>query len=184
MTEIKNNPLEIVEFIDIGIFQTEIAEDMNDLNEAMRKLPERAAYYATLAAKARTQSMKIDNIVKSQEAKYKVEHRRLLTEAAIELAEQEGGKPERITTDMVNSAVYSDPRMLKLMDIQLHAEEVKMVCNVAAEAFRTRRDMLKSMGHLAIEEMRKAVRVQRPSDAIDEYRARRAARGGGENPGA
>jgi hypothetical protein len=182
-----NNPLSLDEFIDVEVFTQEISEDITDLNEAMRKQTSRAAYYGMRAASAKTQAARIDNIVKATEAKLKVEHRRLLTEEAVKLAEDEGGKPERITAEMVQSAVFTDPRMLKLLQIQLEADEIKTVCNVASDAFRTRRDMLKSLGHLAIEQMRGPMRMTGgttdPLKAADEYRARRAARGGGAIPG-
>ena len=177
------DPLSLDEFIDIDEFEREINEDITDLNTAMRTLPARAAFYALRAASARTQSAKLGNIAKATEAKLKVEHRRLLTEASIDLAGTEGGKPERVTAEMVESAVFTDQRMLKLLQIQLQAEEIKTVCSVAADAFRTRRDMLKSLGHLATEQMRTTIRTMAPTEAMGEYRNRRAARGQGAVPG-
>jgi len=172
--------MQLVEFIDVDIFEQEINEELVDLNDAMRRLPERAAFYALRAAKARTQASKVDNLVKAIEAKLKTIHRKKLTDAATALADEEGGKPERITADMVNSAVFSDPNMLKYLDIQLQSDEIKNVCMVASDAFRTRREMLKSLGHLSIEQMRATGRPDQGRDeAIAKYKERRAARGGG-----
>lgn len=183
-TQPNSNPLHIEEFIDVEAFTAEIGADLNDLNEAMRTLPARAAYYSMRAASARTQAARIENLVKATEAMLKKEHRKKLTEAALEIAEAEGGKPERVTAEMVEAAVFTDLRMTRLLAIQLHADEVKTVCQVAADAFRTRRDMLKSLGHLATEQMRSAMRINSSdADAINNYRQRRAQRGGGSIPG-
>lgn len=174
--------LSIEEFIDVDQFAAEITADISDLNEEFRTITARTAYYAIQAAKAKTQANRIENIVKATEAKLKVEHRKSLTKAAQDVAEEDGGKPEKITADMVNSAVYTDPRMLRLLDIQLKADEVRTVCNAAVDAFRTRREAAKSLGHLTTEQMRSQMRItgqqtaQSVSNSREEYRKRRASR--------
>lgn len=184
MSSQSTNPLDIQDFIDIDAFTVEIGERLDDLNEAMRTLPARTAFYGMRAAQAKTQAARIDTIAKATEAMLKKEHRRKLTEAALELAEEEKTKPERVTAEMVEAAVFTDPRMTRLLQIQLHADEVKTVCQVAADAFRTRRDMLKSLGHLSTEQMRTNMRITAPdADAINNYRSRRTERGGGNIPG-
>lgn len=176
------NPLSIEEFIDVETFVTEIDEKLEDLNEAMRTLPARTAFYGMKYAQAKTQAARIDNIIKATAAMLKKEHREALTKAALEIAEADGTKPERVTAEMVEAAVYTDPRMVKLMAIQLHAEEVKSICQVAQDAFRTRRDMVKSLGHLATEQMRQNLRFTAPeANAVQGYQARRRQREAGQS---
>ena len=169
--------LTVEDILDVDKFTAEIEEDIEDLNEAMRKQTSRAAYYGMLHAKSKTQSARIDRAVRAVEASLKVNHRALLRKAAEDLAEEEGGKPERITADMVESAVYTDARMLNLTSIQAAAQEVEMVCRVAYDAFRTRRDMLVSLGHLTREQMRSAPLVREAQGTVEEYRKRRESRG-------
>lgn len=186
MTQAAANPLSLQEFIDVEAFSKEIDDDMGDLNEAMRTQTARAAYYGMKHAQAKRQKGRIDNIVKATEAKLRKELRKKLVEEAQEIANEEGGKPERITKDMVDAAIFTDARMIKLLNIQLEADEIENVCKVAYDAFRTRREMLVSMGHLTREQMRSQLAMREGLDtknSIASYKQRRAARGAGPIPG-
>lgn len=186
MSEEKKSPLSLQEFIDVDEFTAEINADIGDLHEALRTQPARASYYAFRKASASTQRKRIERIVKATEAKLKKEYRKSLVEEAQELAEEEGGKPQRISNDMVESAVYTDSRMLKLTDVELQAIEIESVCRVAHEAFRTRCDMIKSLSILTGQEMRMGVSPnlhKTKGESRKEYLDRRDKRGGGDMVG-
>lgn len=182
----KSEPVDIAnlkEFIDVEVFTKEINEEI-DLNEAMRTQTARCAYYSRMRAQAKKQKGYIDNLVRAQEAKYKAEWRKALMDEAVKIASKENTKPERITNDMIQAAVFSDPRMIKLMRIQLDAQEIFDVCHVAYDAFKVRQDMLISMGHMARAEMQQEMKmkgqeatsqVKNSAARFEERRARRAA---------
>ena len=174
----KTNPLQIDTFIDVDQFTTEINEDISDLTEAMRTQTARCAYYGFKHVEAKSQQKAVDRIVKATEAKLKVEHRKLLTAAALEEVEGTNDKPMRITADIVDAAVHTDLRMLKLLGIQQDADEVEMVCRVAVDAFRTRQQMLISLGHLTRDQMKTNLQIAGTTakNAVAGYADRRAKR--------
>lgn len=152
--------MKIEPIIDVDQFTTEIQEEINDLTEAMRTQTARAAYYAMLYAKAQKQAKDVDLLVKLVEAKLNKLMREQLNQAANDLAEEEGSKPERVTVDMVKAEVLLHPEMRKYLQMQIDADEIKGVCYAASEAFRTRREMLTSLGHLTREQMRTNITIQ------------------------
>jgi hypothetical protein len=171
--------------IDVEQFASLInANIADDLTEAMRTQTGYAATYANQAATARRQAEEIDLMVKLVDAKLTKVMRERLSQAARELAEEEGTKPEKITVDMVKAEVMLHPEMRKWLQLQIEANEVRAVCNAAADAFRTRREMLTGLGHLTREQMRTSLTVQgaRASSGVRErHAARREARQQGED---
>ena len=170
------------EIIDVDKFTQEISEDITDLDEAMKTQTARAAYYSMLLAKARKQADQVDLLVKVIDAKLTKVMREKLNKEAAELAEAEGTKVEKITVDMVKAEVTLHPEMRRYLQIQSDAVELRSVCSAAADAFRTRREMLTGLGHLAREQMRANLTVQSASQAVQGYKARRAARRGEDAP--
>jgi hypothetical protein len=167
------------EFIDVDEFTALITADMaDDLMEAFRTQTGHAATYAVKAANARRQCADIDLIVKMVEAKLTKLKREQLVEAERQLAADEGRKPEKITVDMVKSEVMLDSAMIKWLQVQIEADEIRSVCNAAADAFRTRREMLTGLGHLTREQMKTNVQIQSAREAASGYKTRRAARRG------
>lgn len=174
------DPYAIDQIINVDQLLLDVNGSMDDLNEAMRTQTALALHYGLQHAKSRTQRNKFDNLLKTVEAGLQKQHRKLLQEAAVADAEANGGKPERITADMVAAAVGTDSRMLKLMNKQLEAAEIEHVCRIAYEAFRTRSDMIKGMGMLTREEMRTtSATVSKSASALrEDYHNRRAGRQG------
>jgi hypothetical protein len=170
--------------IDIDEFVTLINADIaSDLTEAMRTQTGYAATYAVHAASARRQAADIDLNVKLIDAKLTKVMREKLNEGARQLAEEEGSKPEKITVDMVKAEVMLHPEMRKWLQMQIDADEIRAVCNAAADAFRTRREMLTSLGHLTREQMRTNLTIQGQSSGSsvrERYRQRNEARESGE----
>lgn len=175
--------MQIENIIEVDQFTKEIQEEISDLTEAMRTQTARAAYYAMLYAKARKQSDDVGLLVKLIEAKLTKVMRERLNEAAKQLAEEESSKPEKITVDMVKAEVLLHPEMRKYLQMQIDADEIKGVCAAASDAFRTRREMLTSLGHLTREQMRTNLTIQGQRDGgsvRERYRQRTAAREAGE----
>jgi len=167
------------EFIDIDEFTALITSDMaDDLMTAFRTQTGYAATYAVKAASARRQCADIDLIVKMVNAKLTKLKRQQLTEVEKELAEEESRKQEKITVDMVAAEVMLHPEMIKWLQMQIDADEIRAVCNAAADAFRTRREMLTGLGHLTSAQMKTNVQIQSATSAAQGYKARRAARRG------
>lgn len=149
------------DIIDVAEFTALITADIaDDLMEAFRTQTGYAATYAVHAASARRQAADIDLMVKLVDAKLTKIMRQKLTDAANDLAQQEGTKPEKITVDMVKAEVMLHPEMRKWLQMQIDADEIRAVCNAAADAFRTRREMLTGMGHLTREQMRTNITIQ------------------------
>jgi heme oxygenase len=68
--------------------------------------------------------------------------------------------------------------MIRELQLQIDADEIRAVCNAASDAFRTRREMLTGLGHLTREQMRSNLTVQTATQSVSSYKARRAARRG------
>jgi hypothetical protein len=167
------------EFIDVDEFTALITADLSeDIMGAFTKQSGYAATYSVKAASARRQAADIDLIVKMVNAKLTKLKREQLTKAERELAEDENRKIEKITVDMVASEVMLDPAMIKWLQMQIDADEIRAVCNAAADAFRTRSEMLKGLGHLTSAQMKTNVQIQSAQSAAQSYKARRAARRG------
>lgn len=169
-------PFALDEIIDVELFTSEIEAEISDLTEAMRTQTARAAYYGVLFAKAKKQADSVDLRIKALTAALTTKHRKALNDAAKDLADAEGTKPEKITVDMVQAAVALDPIMRKWDAIKLDADEIKTVCQVARDAFRTRQDMIVSLGHMTREQMRTNIQIQSAKEAATGYRERRARR--------
>ena len=184
MTDSPNptTPLQVLPIIDVEKFTSEIMEEITDLTSAMRTQTARAAYYGIKSSEAKKQAARIDLHVKAVTAALNKHHRAELQKAAADDAEQNGGKPERITADMVQSAVLTDPRMMKLLNIQLEADEVAEICKVAYFAFKTRQEMLTSMGHMTRAQMQTNLTIRSAKDNVERYRQRRAGRENTEGP--
>lgn len=168
--------------IDIAQFTTEVNEELSDITEAMRTQTARAAWYGICHSKSKRQKNKIELTVKAVQAKLMTKHRRLLMDEAVKLAEEEGGKPERITVDMVQSAVALDRDMIKWQQVQLEADEIESVCRVAMDAFRTRSSMIVSLGNLTRDQLKTNIQIQSARDAVSGYDQRRAGRQARQRP--
>lgn len=167
------------EFIDIDEFTKLITADLSeDLMGALTQQTGHAATYAIAATRARKQCADIDLMVKMIAAKLTKLKREQLNKAERELAEEEGRKVEKITVDMVQAEVMLHPEMIKWLQMQIDADEIRAVCNAAADAFRTRREMLTGIGHLTREQMKTSIQIRSAQDAAQGYRQRRAARRG------
>lgn len=170
--------LKLKQFLDIEKFTSEVSEDMSDLTEAMRTQTARCAFYGMMHAQAKKQLSDVNRVVSAIEASLRTKHRKEMQTAAVQLAEEEGSKPERITAEMVNSALYGDPKMLKVLRIQSEAEEIEATCKVAYNAFKTRESMLISLGNMTRDMMKSQLRIMgnEAKSSIEGYRARRRER--------
>lgn len=170
--------MQLEQYIDVDIFTTEINEDINDLTEAMRTQTARAAFYGAMNARAEKQLATVKRNLKLIEAQLTKTLRAKLVKAEQELAADEGRKVEKITVDMVRAEVDLHPEARKWSMLLIDAEEIQAICKVAYDAFRTRREMLVSLGHLTREQLRTNVQIQSAREAAQGYKARRAARRG------
>lgn len=175
--------MQLQDFIDVEAFTKEITEEITDLTEAMRTQTARAAFYSINATKAKKQKEEVALNVKVIEAALTKKMREKLTKAAIELAEEEGTRVEKVTVDMVKAEVTLHPEMRKWMKIQIEADEIYAVCKAAYDAFYTRREMLTSMGHMSRAEMQSNLRTmarageRAAGDSRSRYQERLRARG-------
>lgn len=171
----------ITEYLDIEKFTQEVNEDMSDLTAAMRTQTARAAYYGVLLSQARTQESKAALIAKSLEARLTKRYRESLTKQMQQEADDAGvKKAERVTIDMVKAEVALDPQMMVIESKLLQAQEIKNICQVAYDAFRTRRDMIVSLGHMTRAEMNSKLQgiTNTANENKEEYQRRRAQRQG------
>lgn len=168
--------MQLDQFIDVQKFTDEVNEGLDDITEAMRTQTARGAWYGICHSKAKRQRNKVELLVKAVAAKLTKKHRAALQAEAIKLAEEEGGKPERITVDMVQASVALDPDMLKWQQVQLEADEIESICRVAMDAFRTRSSMIVSLGNLTRDQLKTNTQIQSARDAAAGYRDRRASR--------
>jgi len=173
--------MDLKQFIEVDDFTREINEPIEDLTEAMRTQTARAAYYSMQATAAKRQKDKVALIVKTVEAKLTKVCREALNKEAVDLAKQDGTKPEKITVDMVRAEVALHPEMRKWLELQIDADEIYSICKAAYDAFYTRREMLTSMGHMTREQMRANLTIKSAQDNMSDYRQRRAARQSREN---
>jgi len=186
MSEDSKSIMSLDEFIDIDEFVAEIESDVDDLHQSLTTQPARLAYYGLYKTRAKRQRDRVSNYVRSIEAKLKKEYREKLTEEAAKLADEEGTKPQRISNDMVEAEVYTDQRMLKLLEVELKAKEIYETCDVARDAYRQRCEMIKSLSILTGQEMRMGISQEiRKSKkrTVEDYKNRRKNRGGGDMVG-
>jgi hypothetical protein len=165
-------------FIDLDEFQREVEMpiDQANLSLALSTQTARHAYYSAKMIQARTQRDKVARNVKLINAKLTKVIRERLTAAARDLAAQSGTKPERITVDMIQADVALSPDMMAWEDKLIQAEEIYGICKVASDTFFTRKEMLKSIGNVTIESMRKDMKFLTPENTASNYYQRRASR--------
>lgn len=141
--------MELKTFIDVDVFTTEVQDELSDLTAAMQTQTARTAYYGMQYAGAQKQAKKVKLIASSVEAQLTSTYRKKLEAAARDEVEESNKPPVRITAEMVKSAVHLDANFIKYAQLQIDADEIEQVCRVAYDAFKTRRDMLISLGQLS-----------------------------------
>lgn len=160
-------------FIDVDQFTSEVNENLDDITLAMKTQTARAAYYGIMHSKAKRQVNSVDLLIKAMNAKLSAKYRRQLTDAAAEDGNLNNVKPERVTAEMVTTAVMLDPAMLKYGQVYIEAQEIENVCRVAMDAFRTRSSMIVSLGNLTRDQLKTDVRIMGAKEAVAEYDSRR-----------
>jgi hypothetical protein len=140
--------MELQQFIDVEAFSTEVTEELTDLTAAMSSQTARTAYYGIQHGQAKKQKAHIELIFSSVEAQLTKKYREQLEAAAADEVAGTNKAPARITAEMVKSAVHLDPNFLKYAKLKIDADEIESVCRVAYDAFKTRREMLSSIGRL------------------------------------
>lgn len=170
--------MEIKPFIDFDSFTKEAYEEIDsaNLHKAVSTQTARHAYYSALAVQARRQKDKIALEVAKLRAGLTKAYRKKLNDEAASEAESESRKPERVTNDMVNAEVILNADMQRYEALQLDADEVYGLCKVAQDAFFTRKEMLKLIGNVTVESLRKDMKFQSAERDISDYHARRAQR--------
>lgn len=164
--------------IDVDQFIGEIDAEITDLTDAMRTQTARGAYYGIQHAAAKKQLARVKLTIESVDATLMTKYRKQLEDAAAAEVEGTNKAPTRITVDMVRAAVSTDPNHLKYAQVLIDAEEIETVCKVAYNAFKTREEMLKSLGHIQNAQLKSELRVSAngAKESIGGYAARRAAR--------
>lgn len=168
--------MQLHQIIDVDAFVSEVEEPIDDIMDAMRTQTSRMAFYSMKKAEARRQRDKVGLIIKAVEAQLTKTCRAQLVTAANKLAEEENTKPERITADMVKAEVALHADMRKWLEVQLEAEEIYSVCMAAYETFRTRSDMIQSLGHMTRAQMQTGLVIESAKKTASSYKARRAER--------
>jgi hypothetical protein len=106
-------------------------------------------------------------------------YRQELEAAALEEVEGTNKSPMRVTADMVKAMVHVDANHLKYAQLLIEAEEIEHICKVAYNAFKTREEMLKSMGmreNAFIKGDLRQIAMQSKEEMKGGYRERRAER--------
>jgi hypothetical protein len=168
--------MQLENFIDVDLFITEVEGELNDLDEAMRTQTARTAYYGIQYGRAQKQASTVKLTLNSVEATLIKKYRTQLEDAAREEVDGTNKQPTRVTAEMVKAAAHVDPNYLQYAKLLIDADEIEMVCRVAYDAFKTRRDMLVSLGHLKSAQLKSNVTIQGARSAAGGYAARRAAR--------
>ncbi|SFJ49882.1 hypothetical protein SAMN03159338_1575 [Sphingomonas sp. NFR04] len=170
------------DFIDVDEFVKEIDAEIGDISEAMRTQTARAAWYGIQHSRAKKQAAKVALTLKAIEAKLTTTHRAKLREAAEEEASQTNTKPERVTADMVAAAVALDKSSREWQIKKMDADEIEAICKVAYYAFKTREEMLKSLGILTQAQLKSNLVIQNAREAASSYDQRRSQRNNRARP--
>jgi hypothetical protein len=168
--------MQLDQFIDVEQFILEVEGELNDIDEAMRTQTARTAYYGIQYGRAQKQAATVKLTLNSVEATLVKKYRTQLEQAARDEVEGSNKQPTRVTVEMVKAAAHVDPAYLQYAKLLIEADEIEMVCRVAYDAFKTRRDMLVSLGHLKSAQLKSNVTIQGAKDSVGGYHARRAAR--------
>jgi hypothetical protein len=169
--------MELQTFIDVAAFSEEVQGELTDLTAAMQTQTARTAYYGMQHAGAKKQANKVELIAKSVEAQLTKKYRKQLEDGAREEVEGTNKAPVRVTAEMVKSAVHLDPNFIKYAQLQIDADEIEQVCRVAYDAFKTRRDMLISLGQLSRAQLAGNATVAGAVQVANRHRDRLANRG-------
>jgi hypothetical protein len=169
--------MQLQHFIDVEAFSTEVQGELTDLTAAMQTQTARTAYYGMQHAAAKKQSAKVDLISKSVEAQLSKKYRTEFEQVARDEVAGTNKAPTRVTAEMVKSAVHLDPNFIKYAQLLIDAEEIETVCRVAYDAFKTRRDMLISLGQLSRAQLAGNATVAGAVEAANRHRDRLANRG-------
>lgn len=145
-------------------FREEIAINANDITGAMMTNAAMYAHYGSMAAKAEHQYDQLKTRMAKLEAILYATHRENLA--------KEKGKPSEA---MVDAAVKTDPRWLKLSDQVAQAKLIMSMQDVNKRAFQQRGEFLRSIGADLREERRGDVRtmaVEGKEAELDDAKAR------------
>jgi hypothetical protein len=169
--------MELKQFIDVEAFALEVQGELTDLTAAMQTQTARTAHYGMQYASAKKQAKSVELIAASVEAKLTKSYREQLEAAAREEVDGTNRQPTRVTAEMVKSAVHLDANFLKYAKLQIDADEIEQVCRVAYDAFKTRRDMLISLGQLSRAQLAGNATVAGAVAAAARHKDRLASRG-------
>lgn len=173
--------MELQQFIDVDTFTKEVSEELTDLTAAMQTQTARTAYYGIQHGRAKKQKAHVELILDSVEAQLTKKYREQLEDAARDEVAGTNKAPARITAEMVKSAVHLDQNFLKYAKLKIDSEEIEMVCRVAYDAFKTRREMLSSLGRLHTAELRGNATVAGAMEASARHRDRLSRRESEQN---
>lgn len=168
-------------FVDLKQFLEDVEKPIDDIMEAMRSQTAKMAQAGIHKAGARRQKARYDAAVKALEAQLTSEYRGSMNAEAVKEAQKTGSKPERITQNMIEVEVMLDPRMKKLVDKQIEADEIYQVCVAVHDTYRTRSDMIQSLGHMTRAQMQTGIVIEDAKKSVKDFRARHAARKAGKS---
>lgn len=160
--------MQVLPFIDVAKFTTDIDAHQDDIQEAMRTQTSLTAYYGIQHAAAEKQLNRMKLVEKTMLASLGKEVRTDMLAS--------GEKPSAASIDE-RVSVMAQVKTMALAIID--AQEIERVCKVAYDAFRTRRDMLVSLGNLQRATMQTGLTIRNAKDEVAGYHERRAGRSEG-----
>lgn len=156
--------MQLDQIIDVDKFTTDIEAHQDDINEAMRTQTQMCAYYGMKHAAAQKQLQRVKLIEKTIRASVSKGIREKIVAAG-----------DKVTVDAVRDATDLDAQVKSYSLILIDAQEIETICKVAYNAFRTRTEMLTSMGHMTRAQMNNNLTVRSAREAAQDYRQRREA---------
>lgn len=148
-------------FINPVQFKSDVSVNIADLDDAFTRQASLFAHYGMQAARASEQVDNLKLLQEVKEAQLSNEHRESLL--------AEGGK---VTEKMIDSAVLTDPRYIKIRKAYNEAKGVLEMNKASTEAFRQRRDMLIQIGADAREEKKGEIFIKKKESQSGDLRGR------------
>lgn len=148
--------MELTPFIDAERLEKDILINSADIDGALSTHASLYVFYATQAVNARRQYERVKSAFEILEAKLDHEHRIALKE-----------ENPKTTEAQIRSAVVADKRWINLQGKLIDAQHIWKLCEVGADAFSQRKDMVLEIARNARKEAEGQLRVLE-KDAVND----------------
>ena len=147
-TDAEKKKSELDYYVDVSQFRKETAVFEHDLDKCMIEQPGLRAYYGAQAAHAEAQHARLKAKFDVIEATLYNEHRAKLSVSA-----------EKVTEKLIENAVKTDPRWIKVKSRVIEAETIANINRALVDSLRDRKDMLIQLGSDRREEFKGKTRI-------------------------